>query len=191
MTQVKHSITIIAIVLTGVVAGLLTSGQITFAQDTAYRIGIVDVQAVMDKYEKRDSEVATLEAQAKKSQDSLDAMEEQFKKKRDDFRTLRESLTPEELESRKDELANTAQELDRLLTELRAEYQKAEADLNSAKLRVKERLLSDILDAIEQVANSGNYHLVLESEKTGKTGVLYFAQPLDITQQVVSQVNKM
>lgn len=186
---VKRKIELAALMTVVVAALLLFAGRGTVAQETKqsapqsqYKIGVVDVQKVMDGYNKRIREVEKLQKEAEKLQTQIDSLESSFDKKRKDYDAVKSSLSEEER-------ARREEDLDASYRNLRNEYQRLSDELKSKELRLKAQLVKDIVAAIEKIGVAENYHLILETEKTTKTGVLYFSEAMNITPKVLQLLN--
>ncbi len=148
-----------------------------------FKIGVVELQKVMDSYNRQKDEVAVLEKDAKTKEDALKAKWDQFDQKKKDFESKRATM---------DEAAANRQESDlqREFTQFQSDIKMAEDDLNRGKQVLKRTLIKDILAAVEAIGAQENYHLVLEADPDTRTGVLYYSSVLDMTQKVVDYLNK-
>ncbi len=150
--------------------------------DNTYKIGIVDLQAVMDGYNKSKEEIKKLEAEFEGVQGKLDKMRDEFTSEKEKYQEKRDTLSPEEQAKREEELDNQ-------LLELRTEYQRADADLERTRARLKKRLLADMVKAIDEIGAQENYHMILEADPETRTGVLYFTSRINMTQKVIDHLN--
>lgn len=154
-----------------------------FAQDTNYKIGVVDMQQVMEKYEKRKAKYDELKKEVDTLQKGIDAMSEKIKTMKDDY------------EKRKQDL--TAPELVALETKIKADYSDYQNELNKSQQKIDSmenivlsEVLKDIQEAIQKVAEDGNYHLVLNNGGGPRGAVLYASNRIDITGQIIQQLNQ-
>lgn len=180
------SLAFLAILLAGY--AFLNAGG-TAAQTNAadasrvYKIGIVDVQAVMDGYSKREAEVAKLEQEAKQSNSEIEALQKKFQDEVDQYKKDQETLSDSARLERQESL-------DRQKFALEMEVRQREASLERKKLNVKKLLLDAIVKAVNEVGTEENYHLILESDPETRTGVLFYSSTLNMTQKVIERVNK-
>lgn len=190
----KSHIRLVFAAVLGALAGvLLATTAPTMAQKTEpvsqvqppvgeFKVGIVDLQTVMDAYKKRQDEVAKLEQEFKVFQDKLDKMAEDLKQKKDQYEKDKDTLTEQEREA-----SQTKMEADWL--DLRSETQRIQADFEGRQLRLKKQLLKDMVAAIERIGIEENYHLILEADPESRTGVIFFSPTLTITQKVIDRLN--
>ena len=86
----------------------LTYAQGQGATSSNYKIGIVDVQKVMDNYNKRTVEVQKLEAEVNKKKEEIEKLRETFQNELKQFQEDRANMTEEERADREAELDNHA-----------------------------------------------------------------------------------
>lgn len=148
----------------------------------AYKIGVVDMQRVMDDYNKRKIEVGKLEKEAEELRAAFKDREEKISKAIEDFKDSSEPLNDELRTEREDELRNNMHKLE-------SDARQADNDLKRKQRRLKDSLLKDIMRAVDEVAAAGNYHLIFEADPETRTGVLFYSTPLNMTQKVVDKLN--
>lgn len=153
------------------------------AQDGNYKIGVVDMNAVMTGYDKRKSKYDELTKQVEALQSGVDAMSKKIQAAKDDYDAKKQSLTPEEL-------------LD-LETKINADYadyqnelKKSQQKIDSMEAQVLREVVTDITAAIEEIAKADNYHLVLNKESGPRGAVLYASTTIEITSKVLDHLNK-
>ncbi|MBX3178754.1 MAG: OmpH family outer membrane protein [Candidatus Hydrogenedentes bacterium] len=179
-STLKHFMTLS--ICCALLAGLAAPGA--FAQEGGnYKIGVVDMQEVLAKYEKRKSKYQDLQKQVDALQSGIDKMSDRIKAARDDYEKKKGQLSADQL-------------LD-LETKIRADYAdyqseltKSQQQIDSMEAKVLKEVVKDVQDAIEAVANTGNYHLVLNKEGGPRSAVLFASTTIDITSQVLQHLNK-
>jgi len=154
----------------------------TNAPKGQYKIGIVDVQAVMDGYTKREEEVGKLENEVKELQEQIDALDQEFQDKKQKYDETKESLTEEER-------IEWQEQLETAWFNLKSEYTRISDQIKAKEQRLRSRLLADIMKCIEEIGVKENFHLILEAEKTSRTGVLFYSATMDITDKVIVRLN--
>lgn len=153
------------------------------AEDNNYKIGVVNMQQVMEKYEKRKSKYEELQKKVDTLQKGIDARSEKIKGMKDDY------------EKRKKDL--TAAQLVELETKIKADYSdyqneltKSQQEIDAMENLVLGEVLKDIQEAIKSVAEAGNYHLVLNSGGGPRDAVLYASSTIDMTSKIIEHLNK-
>lgn len=168
--------------------GLIASNVcLTYAQGQSsapapYKIGIVDVQKVMDNYNKRAVEVQKLEGEVSKKKDEIEKLRATFEAELKQFQEDRTEMTPDERADREAELDSRALAVDSAIRQ-------AEASLERQRRRLKAALITDIVDAVNKIGDQENYHLILEADPEKRTGVLYHTSTIDMTSKVIDRLN--
>ena len=164
---------------------IAAAGMPAFAQEAAgssYKIGIIDVQQVMDEYQKQKDHVARLEKAVSTRHEELKAQAAKFQEQKKAYTDTRDSYSEEQRVEKE-------ADLDKELLELESEIRKAEAEFERKRDALKKELLKDIVAAIEKLGQEENYHLILEADPESRTGVLYFATALNMTSKVIDRLN--
>jgi len=168
--------------------GLVVSNVcLTYAQGqgapTNYKIGIVDVQKVMDNYNKRTVEVQKLESEVNKKKTEIEKLRETFQNELKQFQEDRGTMTDDERAEREADLDNRALAVE-------SAVRQAEASIDRQQRRLKAALIKDIVEAVNAVGAEENYHLILESDPEKRTGVLFYTTTIDMTSKVIDRLNK-
>jgi len=153
------------------------------AQDSEYKIGVVDMQAVLAGYDKRKSKYEELQKQVEALQSGIDAMSNKIQKARDDYEARKKSLTAEQL-------LELESKINADYSDYQNELRKSQQQIDSMEALVLREVVKDIQAAIEEVATKGNYHLVLNKESGPRGAVLYVHTTLEITSQILLYLNK-
>jgi Skp family chaperone for outer membrane proteins len=172
----------VALVL-GVLA--FSNGGAISAQEKsdAYKIGIVNLQKVVNGYGKQQEQLKKLQDETNVVQEELNKKKTKFEEEVEKFKTDRDNLS-------EDAQADREAALQSQMLEIEGAFRQAEADLDRKKRRLKETILKDIVAAVDAIGDKENFHLILEADPEARTGVLYFATPLDITGKVSEYLNR-
>lgn len=171
-----------AVLTLAMILGLSAFPAVAQEEAGALKIRVVDVQKVMDNYDKHEKKVAQMEKDTEEKQAELEKRETQLKADLEAFEEERESLSPADREQRMSELK-------RRDTLLRSDVNDASELYKRRWARVRQELLKDVILAISQVGAETNCHLILHYDEERTTSVLYYSTPLDITQRVIERVN--
>ena len=146
-----------------------------------YKIGVFDRKKVLDGYNKVKNEYEGLQEEVERRQVDIDKLSDKIQAAKDKYQEEKESLSAGERAERE--------------AEIQAEYRQYQAMLQTQQAEIddKERLLmkrvfSEINEAVAKVGSQGNYHLILEGNS--RSGVVYYSTTLDVTGQVVDELNK-
>ena len=172
----------------GISLAILASSNLcaTFAQSVPpddFKIGIVDLQRVIDNYKKRQPDVDALEKEFKDKQDTLQKMKTDYEAALEDFKNNHDSMTDEEQET-------TATKLTNQKIEFESQLESADAEFKLKMGKLKQSLIQDMVVAIQQIGSEENYHLILEADPESRTGVMYHATSLEITSKVIERLNQ-
>lgn len=181
----RTGLLITALALVSVLA--FSKGSPLYAQDNAdasraYKVGVVDLQRVMDNYNKCKTEVEKLDAQVNERKKGLDALEAKFKSAAEEFAKERDSMPEEERAKREEQMDTDA-------LSIQIELRKAQATLEGEQRRLKQSLIKDVMQVVEEIGAAENYHLILETDPETRTGVLYSSPTLNMTQKVIDKLN--
>lgn len=154
------------------------------AEDASYKIGVVDMQTVLAKYDKRKSKYDELQKKVDALQSGIDAKSKAIEAAKADYeKQKKDGLASDKLSAM--ELKINSDYID-----YKAELTRSQQQIDSMEEEVLKEVLKDVQEAVEAIATSGNYHLILNHRTGPNSAVLYAATNIDITSQVLAQLNK-
>lgn len=148
-----------------------------------YKIGVVDVQAVLAKYEKRKTKYEDLQKQVESLQTEIDSMSKKIEAAKADYDKRKRELSETELVELENKIKNDYADYQNELT-------KSQQKIDSMEELVLKEVLKDIQESIQKVAENGNYHLVLNNGAGPRSAVLFAHNSIDITSQILADLNK-
>lgn len=150
----------------------------------SFKIGVVNRAKVFEEYSGKRSEMQALQKEAEKAEADLKAEIEKFDAAFESAKEKEDSLSTEEI-------LNLQEEFSRMRGEIENKRDTKQKELDRKMQRLMTELRLDIGKAIEEVAVNEKFHLVLEADPDprGRSSVIYFAGPLDITQKVIDKLN--
>lgn len=167
-----------------ILAGACTvSAQETGAGSSSYKIGIVDLQLIADSYDAHSGEVAALKVEVDKQNAELEKEDAALKEELAAYAGRKDGLSEDERDEEEAVLERKALAFDTKLRE-------ANAELDRKKRRLKDALIKDIVEAVTKIGEEENYHLILEADAETRTGVLFYAQAINITPRIIETLNK-
>ncbi|MCC6797995.1 MAG: OmpH family outer membrane protein [Candidatus Hydrogenedentes bacterium] len=178
VTQFAAVASILALGFCALPASAAEGTAVPTASSTDYKIGVVDVEEVLAKYEKLTAEVKTLEAEKDKYQKDIDAKSDALEKEFDAVKNLPES-----------ERAVKGEEIQKKIRDFRADFTKMDGELQDKRVKLLARTRQDVIKTIQQVGSAENFHLILQGDSNGRSTVIYFATPIDITARVIEKLN--
>lgn len=164
-------------------AACTASAQGASADVSSYKIGIVDLQLIADSYDAHSKEVAALKVEVDTQNAELETEDAALKDELKAYADRRDGLSEDERDEEEAVLERKALAFD---NKLRA----ANAELDRKKRRLKDALIKDIVEAVTKIGEEENYHLILEADAETRTGVLFYAQAINITPRVIELLNK-
>lgn len=155
-----------------------------FAQDTNYKIGVVDMSDVLSKYNKRKTKYDDLQKQVDALQSGIDTKSKAIEAQKADYEKKKKSgLAPEELSALELKIRSD-------YVDYQAELTQSQQKIDSMEEQVLKEVLKDVQVALEAIAKEGNYYLILNHRSGPNGAVLYAAPSIDITPKVLEQLNK-
>ncbi len=148
------------------------------ASSTDYKIGVVDVEEILDKYQKLTTEVKSLETEKDKYQKEIDAQSDVLQKEFDALKNVPEA----EREAKGDDIQ-------RKIRDFKADFQRKQGELEDKRVKLFARTRQDVIKTIQQIGVEEKYHLILQGDPNGRSAVIYFATPIDITSRVIEKLN--
>ncbi len=162
-------------------AGLLsTPAQ---AEDSNYKIAVVDMQNVLAKYDKRKEKYEDLQREVDTLQAGIEKMADRIEAAKKDYDERKDSLDDDQLAKLETTIKND-------YADYQNELQKSQREIDTMEERVLKEVLKDIQSAIEKIAEGGNYHLILNKGRGPRGAVLFAAPRIDITSKILLELNK-
>lgn len=151
------------------------------ASSGSYKIGVVDVEQVVENYPKKQRLMGELEASVKADQKAIDDLTDKL------------TALQTALEGGKDKFSDAERnaklgEIRELITKIKAERETKQGKIDQREAEIKSEVFGDVAKAIQQVSESENYHLVLNSRGVPNGSVLYASPTIDITSKVQTQL---
>jgi outer membrane protein len=160
------------------VVGLLLSWSGWALAASEVKLGVVDVQKIVQHSPEVEQLNKRLEAQFKSRQQTLISEDETFQKKMQKFN--RESSVMGESQREK-----MSEELNREGRDMQRAQQDFQEDLEAAKQKAKQDLMQKIQKSIAALAKQEKYDVVLS-----KFGMPYVNESVDLTDKVIEQLKK-
>lgn len=162
-------------VFTVIMAGMVLMPVVSVAAETKeLKVGYVDLRRAFFEYEKAKKLDAELNEFAEASQTKRDTMVQNITKLRDEV----EILSADARQKKQDEMDKMIQEL-----------QEFDKESRQIILERKDNLFREVMDDIQKVVTekgtSGGYDYILDSRN-----IMYAADKYDLTQEVVTELNK-
>lgn len=165
-----------------VVIAVASIPTIALAQNSQYKIGVVNLKIVFDEYDKQKEQYEVLKVEVDKLQKPIDDLSERITKDKETFDDETVNLTDEKRNKLQDSI-----EAD--LSKYKAAIQQSQEEVDRREKRIFDEIIGDIQIAVEEVGALGNYHLVFDSSKNRNNNLLYFSTTLNMTQKVIDHLN--
>lgn len=161
---------------TVLIALMFTLGSVTAFAD-GMKIGVVDLQKIMQTASQMKTIQEKLEKEFKPRRDKLVAMEEGLKKDMEKFKRDSAVLSQSQKKDLEKQIVTTQQQFER-------EGQQYQQELSTAHNEAMEEFYNKIRAAIAKVAETDKYDVVLQ-----KDAAPFSADKLDVTAKVIQQIS--
>lgn len=148
------------------------------ASSTDYKIGVVDVEDVLNQYGKLKAEAETLKNERDRLQKEVDTKSDALTKEMEALKTAPEA-----------ERETKGEEIQRKIRDFRADFQRMDGELEDKRIKLFARTRQDVIKTIQQIGNDEKFHLILQGDPNGRSTVIYFATPINITSRVIEKLN--
>jgi len=149
----------------------------SMAADVA-KIGVIDLQRVIET----SKQGKTAQAQIKKQKDK---MEEDLKLKGAEIEQIRQRLEREAMVMSKEAREEKEREARIKLNDFKSLQKRYRSELQNLEKRLIEQLKDDVFELVNNIGKKEGYLLIIS-----KIGVLYSPSSIDITDQLIKQLNK-
>lgn len=176
--RLKHFVYLVA------VAALLGAASHAFAQESAsggYKIGVVDIEKVVESYDKKIQKMAALKQRVDSEQAKIDAMTKELEAKKSDFDKSRDTMSDEQRNAMQAELGVMVNSIKSKTNEIQIQIDKEEAN-------IRNEVFADVEAAIQAIAAAEGYHLVLNARGVPNSSVLFASPTIDISSKVTAKL---
>lgn len=157
---------------------ILTLLTIPKAFSQSFKAGVVDIEKIYASYEKVKQSTEALQAEKNPKQEQYNKMLEEIKKMEDDYRAKATKMTLSERKTAESKIKAKKLEAQSFLEETNA----ALMEKNRA---ITQQRLKEISDAIQEYAKANKFDVVFD-----KKNLPYFTSTIDITEAIISKLNK-
>ena len=158
---------------------LLTLAAARGYTEQSLNVAVIDPIRALETSNEGQKTMAQLQAKQKSINDELNGIDQDMLDIENRLRTQRLTLTQESQQQ-------LAMDLDRLRTKRKRVEEDSLRDYKQLEIKLISKFKADVLPIIESVAKEKGFTLVLD---LSMTGVAYFDQTIDITQEVVNRYN--
>ena len=167
------------------------------AQAQAQKIGVVDLQAVLDQSVRGRSAKDRLRDLGDRLQQEIKSKlefkrqkEEELQKLQTEFRTQKDLLTEQARAAKDEDYRRRARELKRFIDDTNRFTEDATQEFREREIRETQGLLLMVRKVVQEIGEREGYILVLEGNENTAV-VLYFNKAIDITPRVVQRFDQM
>ena len=192
MTRPRSS-TKLGLLTTTLVVSLCLAGMVD-AQ--GIRIGVVDLQAVLDGSVRGKAAKERLKELGDQLQREIQAKREFKERKEEELQNLRGEIQRQGLVlseqarmGKEEEFRKSIRELKRFIDDTNNFIDDATQEFREKEVRETQLLLVDIRDVVREVADSGQYTVILEGNDSAAL-VLYIDPAADLTEEVIQRFDQ-
>ena len=167
------------------------------AQAQAQKIGVVDLQAVLDQSVRGRSAKDRLRDLGDRLQQEIKSKlefkrqkEEELQKLQTEFRTQKDLLTEQARAAKDEDYRRRARELKRFIDDTNRFTEDATQEFREREIRETQALLMIVRKVVQEIGEREGYNLVLEGNENTAV-VLYFNKAIDITPKIVQRFDQM
>ncbi len=165
-------------ILLGVLAGLLVLSL--GASDEALKIGVVDLEQALFATEEGKAAREEMGRKRREAEQQIQPLADRFKQMQEEIEGKRYVLSDEALFQKQADLLELKNKIDN-------KYKELEGQLKIDQGRLLAPLRAKLIEIIEDVGKEQGFTLILARDTPG---VMYHREALDITDEVISRVNK-
>lgn len=148
------------------------------ASSTDYKIGVVDVEEVLGQYGKLKSEAEALKTERDRLQKEVDTKSDALTKEMEALKNAPQA-----------ERETKGEEIQKKIRDFRADFQRMDGELEDKRIKLFARTRQDVVKTIQQIGSDEKFHLILQGDPDGRSTVIYFATPINITSRVIEKLN--
>jgi outer membrane protein len=181
--------------------GLLLTGALlagfSFRAQAQPRIATVDLRKIFEGYFKTKQADAQLRERGSDAEKQYKGMLDDYQKANEDYKKLVESandqaVSSEEREKRKKSAEGKVLELNEIEKTLTQFKREKQATFDEQKRRMRDQIVREIREQVNNKARAGNYTLVLDSSAESINQapfILFSSGQNDLTDEILSQMN--
>lgn len=146
--------------------------------EEALKIGILDLQKVLNECDAGKKAKTDLEALIKSKESAIEEKGVKIEKLKSELQKQASVLSSEAKKSREDELEKSLRDYQRIVQDSQAEVKKKEGELTEA-------IIKGVHELVDDIGKKEGYTVIIE-----KSLALYINKDLDITDDVIKRYNK-
>jgi Skp family chaperone for outer membrane proteins len=160
------------------------------------KVGVVDLQAVLDSSVRGKAAKDRLQQLGLKLQEEIKDKRETKEEREKELQRLRTELRSQGLvlskkaqEEKAEAFRKQVRELKRFIDDTNRFIEDATQEFREREVRETQRLLQEIRDVVQEVGKQQNYSLILEGND-GAALVLYFSSAVSLTSEIVQRYDQ-
>src|SRR5713101_1993320 len=163
----------------------------------AQKVGVVDLQAVLDQSVRGRSAKDRLRELGDRIQQEIKSKlefkrqkEEELQKLQTEFRSQKDLLTEQARAAKDEDYRRRARELKRFIDDTNRFTEDATQEFREREIRETQGLLLSVRRVVQEIGEREGYNLVLEGNENTAV-VLYFNKAVDITPKIIQRFDQM
>ena len=188
-----RSLTGLGLLMTTIGVSLALAGMV---EAQGVRIGVVDLQAVLDGSVRGKAAKERLKELGDQLQREIQAKREFKERKEEELQNLRSEIQRQGLVlseqarmGKEEEFRKSIRELRRFIDDTNRFIDDATQEFREKEVRETQLLLADIRDVVQEVGASGQYTIILEGNDSAAI-VLYIEPAADLTEEVIQRFDQ-
>jgi Skp family chaperone for outer membrane proteins len=152
------------------------------AQDTQYKIGVVDLKKVFDGYEKQAKLYEDLKVERDTLQKPIDALSKSIEVDREKYEKEGKDMPEADRIALKEKIETN-------FSEYQLKLKQSQEKIDRKEKSIFEEIIMEIQKSVEEVGAKENYHLIFDGAKGRNNSLLYSSTTLNMTQKVIDHLN--
>jgi outer membrane protein len=164
-----------------ILAAMLVAGPLAWAQTNAVKIGLVDLQKILNVSEAGRKATGELQTRGDELEKELTKRGEELEEMIKNFERRAQLMTPESREEQR-----------RQITIARMDYQALQKryseDFKNLEAKMRNDIFDDVLAIVDRIGKDEGFTLVMDRSVAG---VVFAPDSLDLTERIITEFNKV
>ena len=154
------------------------------AQDTQFKIGVVDLKKVFDEYDKQKKLYVDLKTERDTLQKPIDELSKSIEANKEKYDKGKEDKSLSETA-----LVTLKEKIEADYSEYQLKIRQSQEKIDRREKAIFEEIILEIKKSVEEVGAKENYHLVFDGGKSRTNSLLYYSTTLNMTQKIIDHLN--
>ena len=154
------------------------------AQDSQFKIGVVDLKKVFDQYDKQKQLYIDLKTERDTLQKPIDELSKSIEANKTKYDKGKEDKSISEAD-----LVVLKEKIEADYSEYQLKIRQSQEKIDRREKAIFEEIIVEIKKSVEEIGAKENYHLVFDGGKSRTNSLLYYSTTLNMTQKIIDHLN--